>query len=730
MITENTENKPKNKITMKEYKEMTSPEKYDYTRRRLFTDSIGFRDIWNRKNMFSVSSETDLSDIPTASWGSYPFATVQIRNGKISEVHEGSVNVWKGMDKSGRINYESKERCDLVESGKAQATLTPITRKSKKSGIQLDKEKSLHLGYQAHHVICGFKYTNSAKEAVKSHPQFVRLLLDDLRTQRWGHTIAYYEIMLTRQTDSDGEYYYTTDGQLYTSFADCKIDNIQQTKKGEDIDLSSVSQYLQTEITYDYLPANEDMWKKPMSFLSPKSETNPKARLSPFVKLVASNKGQSLNGSVMVSCGCCSAGRQRYWCNRGYSSGYTSDQCSWCRGRGFTFITQSQFDKINSDTITEVKTNVETRHAHPEIAALQDALDMGTVPNRSIGFAKSLVSQFLENGKLSSSQMYYVKELNTPQASRGGNPKIDALKEVHESLTGRDKNFAIDLIGGWNKYGRLSDKQMYWVGELTKKGIASNPDTTKVQDGWDAVVELFNQFEGSENGSPLKHPIITLVVDSNTKEAPAPCVPKYGTKGVETFDAFQRELVIRPLNFFDKKTRTTEAAELQFTEAERASSQDSRRFIQTGATLARGNVNRFNGSMTPSMGLPDDTWIVLQSLRADPISTIRRLGRKSGYCCFCSKHLSTDVSMTHGYGATCAKNAGLPHGKKSAKLIETEIANEVSRVVMQLEGGSWAVVCLETNSVIMTFDNKDQAENWLDEDTKVSFQNKAGELVE
>ena len=720
MITENTLNDPKSKISSTDFlHDLTPIQRYNRIRMKLQSTGLLVKQPTNddEHQHYALIQTEDISHIPIA----YSRFGGQVRENNFGVKKYDLPIDWWGR----KIHLSNIARSDLIElvkNGDRQSAKTLMPRSwnvsAKSHNVGIYGEKNMGNGYETRNLICGFK-DGSSPETIHIPLNYYGIGSSMNGTISTRYDRVRRSILVQRKTDSNGEYYYVCeDGILFHSVADTKV-----VSGGQFDDKPFKQNYLNNILPHS---ASFDITTVSSTKPSVKYLKNESAFLKPYVKQLSANWGNSLKGAVLVACQCCKG--------VGRTSGSMYDRgtaCEYCNATGLSFISEKQFSALpDSKNNSVVETNVETRHAHPEIAALQDALDMGTVPNRSIDFAKSLTRQFLENGKLSSSQMYYVKELNTPQASRGGNPKIDALKKVHESLTGRDKNFAIDLIGGWNKYGRLSDKQMYWVGELTKKGIATSPDTTKVQDGWDAVVDLFNQFEGKENGKPLKHPIITLVVESNTKKEPSPCIPKYGKKGVETFDTFQRELVIRPLNFFDKKTRTTEAAELQFTEAERASSQDSRRFIQNGVTLARGNVNRLNGNMTPSMGLPDDTWIVLQSLRSDPIATIRRLGRKSGYCCFCSKHLSTDVSMTHGYGATCAKNAGLPHGKKSAKLIEQEVQNQVNKVVMQLEGGRWAVVDLETNSVVMSFDNKSQADDFLDGHTKISFQNNKGELVE
>jgi hypothetical protein len=379
-----------------------------------------------------------------------------------------------------------------------------------------------------------------------------------------------------------------------------------------------------------------------------------------------------------------------------------------------------------------------SRHAHPDIQALNDAIDAGLVASKDMKFATSLLDQFNSKGRLSSGQMHWVKKLGQAPVTRP-HPKVDKLRTVVDSLEGRDISFGNDLISKWDRYGKISSKQLYWVEKLTEKGEAATPDEANKQDGWEAVVELFDQFEGSENGRPLKRPAITLVVEADTQPAPVPQVPRWGTKGVETFNPYQRELVVRPTKTTLKTTSVdvngTVTAHLDdthfltITEAERAYSQESKRYLQQGKAVKRGTVLRGMGTMTPTLNLPVDVQIVLESLKIDPIATVRRLGRKTGFCCFCGLPLSTPESLTHGYGATCAKNGKLPHGKKSAKAIEVEMENAVTRMVMLLEGGQWAVVDLDTNEVIMTFDDEDLARSALDEWSELKLQTTSGDLV-
>lgn len=53
---------------------------------------------------------------------------------------------------------------------------------------------------------------------------------------------------------------------------------------------------------------------------------------------------------------------------------------------------------------------------------------------------------------------------------------------------------------------------------------------------------------------------------------------------------------------------------------------------------------------------------VLETIASDPAEALGRMGIAQGQCCFCGKDLTDEASTSHGYGPTCAKNWGLPHG--------------------------------------------------------------------
>ena len=55
----------------------------------------------------------------------------------------------------------------------------------------------------------------------------------------------------------------------------------------------------------------------------------------------------------------------------------------------------------------------------------------------------------------------------------------------------------------------------------------------------------------------------------------------------------------------------------------------------------------------------------LSEVETDPLAAVKKHGFDTCRCSICNLELSTDDSKYNGYGATCAKNAGLPYDKAS-----------------------------------------------------------------
>jgi hypothetical protein len=109
----------------------------------------------------------------------------------------------------------------------------------------------------------------------------------------------------------------------------------------------------------------------------------------------------------------------------------------------------------------------------------------------------------------------------------------------------------------------------------------------------------------------------------------------------------------------------------------------------------------------------------LTMLNDDPVNAARDHGAKTGNCCFCHLPLKTEISTAHGYGPTCAKNWGLPWSTKTGRATQEEQYNLVNADIHEAVGGQWNVVDNDTGGVIMTFNDRRTAEDWVDQHSTI-----------
>lgn len=74
-----------------------------------------------------------------------------------------------------------------------------------------------------------------------------------------------------------------------------------------------------------------------------------------------------------------------------------------------------------------------------------------------------------------------------------------------------------------------------------------------------------------------------------------------------------------------------------------------------------------DGSVTFNKGktLPSGLLEELQSLATNPVEYVASYGKLTDNCCFCSRSLSDDRSLSVGYGKECASHYGLPYPSQS-----------------------------------------------------------------
>ena len=136
---------------------------------------------------------------------------------------------------------------------------------------------------------------------------------------------------------------------------------------------------------------------------------------------------------------------------------------------------------------------------------------------------------------------------------------------------------------------------------------------------------------------------------------------------------------------------------------------------RAGKPTTRGEIDKPAKTYRPRNNTPDDVLIVMEQFRVDPLGTIVRLGKATGRCCFCGSGLTDRRSRSHGYGPVCAKTYGLDWSHEHADKVENEIEEAVGRCVMELRPGQWSVVDLETNTIMVSYPTYEQAQDSLDE---------------
>jgi hypothetical protein len=196
--------------------------------------------------------------------------------------------------------------------------------------------------------------------------------------------------------------------------------------------------------------------------------------------------------------------------------------------------------------------------------------------------------------------------------------QVQNLKAVFGKLSISDQKFAGSLIDGFDKYGRLSDKQLYWVDVLTKRGNGSVPMApTEVV----SVVEIKNLF--AKASKSLKRMKIRLKT------------------------TFNQSVV-----FTIAGERSKYAGQVMITDG--GPFGDNKYF---------GKID-MEGNLLKTSQCDDNVLELIKEFANDPAETAGKYGRLTGNCCFCMRGLDDERSVSVGYGPVCAGHYGLPWGEK------------------------------------------------------------------
>ena len=203
--------------------------------------------------------------------------------------------------------------------------------------------------------------------------------------------------------------------------------------------------------------------------------------------------------------------------------------------------------------------------------------------------------------------------------------RIEDLEQLlKEDMVGdKDAEFAASLTSQFRKKKSLSDKQLYWVNVLIERAVGGEPEPAKVDIGnFGGMISLFQKAK-----EHLKFPKVRL----QTADGEPVCLGVAGPNA--------------------RKPGT-----INITDGEKYGQNQ-----WFGRILTDGNWEQ------PKHVGPEFKAVerVLKKFAEDPAGVAAEYGKLTGNCCFCNKGLSDEKSTEVGYGPVCAKNFGLPWGKKS-----------------------------------------------------------------
>lgn len=185
-----------------------------------------------------------------------------------------------------------------------------------------------------------------------------------------------------------------------------------------------------------------------------------------------------------------------------------------------------------------------------------------------------------------------------------------------------DRVFAHSLVSQFDKQGDLSPKQWPWVEKLALRAITGTENIEMKLAG--DLKQMLVLFEFAKN--KLKYPKVRLQTPSGLPVVLSLAGPKAKKPGT--------------INVTDGKAY--------------------------GSNRWYGRISVDGVYQKGHMQYPelDEVVEVVNQFSADPQQAASAHGHLSGHCCFCGKALTDKKSVDVGYGPSCAKVYGLPHGPK------------------------------------------------------------------
>jgi hypothetical protein len=195
--------------------------------------------------------------------------------------------------------------------------------------------------------------------------------------------------------------------------------------------------------------------------------------------------------------------------------------------------------------------------------------------------------------------------------------QVQSLMTAQPKLGNSDREFAGSLISNFNRYGRLSDKQMAWVETLVARAMAPKPDPVVTETvNFQAIQDLFDRA-----AKKLRRIKIKLQAPNG-----------------------------QPVAFGRAGAMSKYAGQIMITDG-----------LPFGQNKFFGRID-VDGSFYGTRSADQTVVDLVKEFAGDPAGTAGRYGRLTGGCSFCNHSLKDDRSTEVGYGPVCAKNFGLAWG--------------------------------------------------------------------
>lgn len=208
---------------------------------------------------------------------------------------------------------------------------------------------------------------------------------------------------------------------------------------------------------------------------------------------------------------------------------------------------------------------------------------------------------------------------------------IDDLEELIDEVPKERKDFAESLINGeygFRKRGFLTEKQMWWAGQLLGMAITGKNEIRKSEPKMVKTPDLSGLMEMFAHAKKhLKYPKIVLEYEN------------------ETF----KMSVAGPNSQKPGWVNLTDGGPY-------------------GANQWYGRISPEGDWQLPKQ-IDEGTYKrlcrLLKAFSDDAAAAAAKYGKMTGNCCFCNSGLTDEKSTSVGYGPVCAKHYGLPWGNKA-----------------------------------------------------------------